>query len=74
MAIVAHLKGSNSPPHHARPTDIQIGISPGKRAKLRKEYPDQLKDIQKLKEDGTLTEDEFDEEKSRILETLRSMK
>ena len=36
-----------------------LGISPGKKAKLRKEYIDQLKDIQKLRDDATLTQEEF---------------
>ena len=71
-----HLR---SPPHpHTSNTGVQsssnLSISPGKKAKLRKEYTDQVKDIQKLRDDATLTQEEFKQEKQLILQTLKSVK
>ena len=75
VAIIKHLQSPPQPNMSNTDTGSNsIGISPGKKAKLRKEYLDQLKDIQKLRDDGTLTQEEFQEEKCCILGTLKSMK
>ena len=68
VAIIASLQStSNTGIHYSS----NLGISPGKKAKLWKEYIDQLKDIQKLRDDATLTQEEFEQEKQL---TLKSMK
>ena len=74
--LLLHLR---SPPHPDTSntgvhSSSNLGISLGKKAKLRKEYIDQLKDIQKLRDDATLTQEEFEQEKQLILQTLKSMK
>lgn len=56
------------------PPDMSSGLSPAKKASFRKQYLDQLQAIQKLFHDGTLTFEEFNEEKQRVLSTLSAMK
>ena len=71
---------SSSQPHstperlHNTSQDQLASLSPGKKVSIRSQYFGQLRDLQKLREDGTLSADEFAEEKGRILETLRAMK
>lgn len=73
VRILDHFqpKGANAESHA---TDMSSGLSPAKKASLRKQYLDQLQAIQKLFDDGTLTFEEFNEEKQRVLSTLRAMK
>ena len=85
--ILDHFKqsdssSSSSNQSHSAPAGIQnlshqdqlASLSPGRKVNIRSQYISQLKDLQKLRDDGTLSIDEFVEEKSRILETLRAMK
>jgi len=51
VAIIKHLQTPPLPNTNTDTGPNSIGISPGKKAKLRKEYLDQLKDIQKLRDD-----------------------
>ena len=76
VAIIEHLRSPPQPNTSSAGvhSSSNLGISPGKKAKLRKEYLDQLKDIQKLRDDATLTQEEFEQEKQLILQTLKSMK
>ena len=48
-------------------------ISPGKKVQIRSQYIHQLKELQKLHDEGTLSFDEFTEEKARVMATLRAM-
>ena len=52
---------------------IPAQMSPLKAAQLRQGCLEDLKKVKELLEDGVLTQ-EFDEEKRRILETLKSLK
>lgn len=51
--------------------NTSVGISPGKIANLRSTYLQQLRDLHSLLESGAITENEFQEQKSPILEQLR---
>jgi len=42
---------------------LSNGISPGKKVNLRSQYLSQLKTLQNLRDDGVLTQEEFQEEK-----------
>ena len=53
---------------------IPAQMSPLKAAQLRRGCLEDLKKVKELLEDGVLTQQEFDEEKRRILETLKSLK
>ena len=50
------------------------GISPGKKVNLRSQYLSQLKTLQGLRDDNVLTNEEFCEQKTSILNTLKAMK
>ena len=49
------------------------GISPAKKVQIRSQYLQQLRELQKLCDEGTLTCEEFAEENRHVLCTLRSM-
>ena len=49
------------------------GISPAKKAQIHSQYLQQLCELQKLCDEGTLICEEFAEEKEHVLCTLRSM-
>ena len=71
VAIVKAIKGS---PDKTTPTpDVAVGISPGKKALLSGQYLKQLETIQKLKDDCVLSATEFNNQKDRILNNLKSL-
>ena len=53
---------------------VPAQMSPLKAAQLRRGCLEDLKKVKELLEDGVLTQQEFDEEKRRILGTLKSLK
>lgn len=73
--VLDHLRKSEpttSTPEPASQDQLTV-LSPGKKVSIRSQYLSQLRDLQKLREDGTLNDEEFAEEKARILQTLRAM-
>ena len=71
VAFAHALRGS---PVAAVNTPPCTGISPGKKAQLSQQYLQQLKTIQNLHDDGILTDEEFGDEKIRVMANLRSLK
>ena len=63
------LKGSPDKPTQT-PTSTLTGISPGKKVQLSDQYFKQLESIQKLKDDGVLSDEEFGKQKERIMANL----
>ena len=59
--------------HQAPKSGDMVGISPAKKAQIRSQYLQQLRELQKLRDEGTINDSEFAEEKERVLHTLRSM-
>ena len=61
--------------HHPASTKSgdTTGISPAKKVQNRSQYLQQLQELQKLCDEGTLTCEEIAEEKEHVLCTLRSM-
>jgi len=71
VAFAHALRGS---PVAAVKTPPSTGISPGKKAQLSQQYLQQLTTIRNLHDDGILTDEEFGDEKRRIMTNLRSLK
>ena len=71
-AALAIVKAINTPPKEKSPTKAQ-GLSPLKAVSIRRSCLDDLKKAKELFEDEVLTEEEFREEKERILGTLRGL-
>ena len=71
VAIVKALKGS--PDKTTSTPGVAVGISPGKKAILSGQYLKQLETIQKLKDDCVLSTTEFNNQKERILNNLKSL-
>lgn len=74
VAIVRALSPENqatcsNPTAHTSPDKI----SPSKKANLRSQYLSQLRTLQNLRDDGVLTQDEFQHEKLVILDSLKSL-
>ena len=67
VAIAETIKGSSPCPP---PPQLPTGISPGKAVDLRMKNFEQLRFLQKLYEDGILSEHEFLEQKGNILSSL----
>ena len=79
VAIVKALQAPVAPTTHTRPQSSSVqgfpdGISPSKKVNLRSQYLSQLKTLQNLCDDGVLTQDEFLEEKSIVLNNLKALK
>ena len=76
-AALALAKALNSPAKpHSNPTEQknpQSGVSPLSKARLSSEYITQLKSLQELRESGVLTEEEFIEQKSFAINSIRSI-
>ena len=70
VAIAETIKGSSPCPP---PPQLPTGISPGKAVDLRMKNFEQLRFLQKLYEDGILSEHEFLEQKGNILSSLRKL-
>ena len=51
----------------------QSEFSPAKRCNMRSRYAVQLKDLHMLYENGVLSKEEFDEQKSKIMEQLNKL-
>ena len=72
-AIVKAIKGSPDKTTPTPSTSVPVGISPGKKAVLSGQYLKQLETIQKLKDDCVLSAAEFNNQKERILNNLKSL-
>ena len=76
-AVVAFKKAfadhSKSPPRRSAALSQQFGISPGKTIELRMKFFEQLRYLQKLYEAGKLTTIEYEEQKEKILKTLKEL-
>ena len=64
----------DGPSKGVRPPALPDGMSPGKKVNLRSQYLSQLKTLQTLRDDSVLTNEEFYEQKTSILNTLKAMK
>ena len=71
-AASAIVRAINKPSKENSPTKAQ-GLSPLKAVSIRRSCLDDLKKAKELFEDEVLTEEEFKEEKGRILSTLRGL-
>ena len=69
-AVVKMIQSTGSSSYASVPAQM----SPLKAAQLRRGCLEDLKKVKELLEDGVLTQQEFDEEKRRILGTLKSLK
>lgn len=67
IAIVKALKGS---PQKTETQSLPTGISPGKKVQLSTQYLKQPETIQKLKDDGVLSAEEYIKQKHRIMNNL----
>lgn len=76
VAIVKALAPTSIQPQPTTSQALSIseGISPGKKVNLRAQYLSQLKTLQNLRDDGVLTQEEFQQEKAVILSNLKAMK
>ena len=72
-AIVKAVKGSPNKTIPTPNTSVPVGISPGKKAVLSGQYLKQLETIQKLKDNCILSAAEFNNQKERILNNLKSL-
>jgi len=70
--VKAIVKAISQPVKEKSPTKVQ-GLSPLKAVSVRCSCLDDLKKAKELFEDNVLTEEEFKEEKDRILSTLRDL-
>ena len=52
----------------------QVGLSPMKRAELRSTYLKQLSELRQLHDNGILTEDEYEEQREDLIESMRNLK
>ena len=76
VAIVKALAPNQALLQPLQPSTVQVlpdGISPGKKVNLRSQYLSQLKTLQSLRDDGVLTQDEFQQQKSDILDNLKAI-
>ena len=64
---------ANTVRHQAPKSAEMIGITPAKKAQIRSQYLQQLHELQKLCDEGTINDAEFAEGKEGVLHTLRSM-
>ena len=74
VAFAHVFKGSTS--HVQNPSEkpvAAIGLSPGKAVELRMKIFEQLRYLQQLYEYGILTVKEFEEQKEKILSSLRKL-
>lgn len=62
-----------APSTPTKTTTTMNGISPGSKAQLNGQYISQLKELQNLRENGVLNEEEFSEQKKYTLENLRAV-
>ncbi len=77
VAIVKALQAPAVPATQATltcPQPVPDGISPSKKVSLRSQYLSQLKTLQNLRDDGVLTQDEFQAEKDIVLSSLKALK
>ena len=88
MKVIDHIKGNTSAQSDksqsvnittnvagisSSPEDLHYGLSPAKKVQIRSQYLTQLRELQKLCDEGSLNLEEFTEEKRRIMATLRAM-
>ena len=78
IQVLDYFKQSSSQEgntHHPASTKSgdMTGISPAKKVQIRSQYLQQLRELQKLCDEGTLTCEQFAEEKEHVLCTRRSM-
>ena len=60
-------------PPKKSPKKFTDGISPFSKANLSGQYLQQLRTLQQLREDATLTEEEFQEQKSMLLRNIKGL-
>ena len=73
-SVITALKPSPQSPVLASPSQLlTCGTSPGKTADIRSKYLQQIKDLFSLFEAGALTDREFVEQKSTVLEQLKKL-
>ena len=77
LAFTSKYSSDNnkSPKHSSNPPPQPVGISPGRSVELRMKNFEQLRYIylQQLYDDGILTTTEYDEQKKKILSSLRKL-
>ena len=71
-AVVKMIQSNSSGP--ATSASVSAQISPLKAAQLRRGCLEDLKKVKELLEDNVLSQQEFDEEKKRILGPLKTLK
>lgn len=73
-AVVNVLRGTATPTKSSPSASVSSqGISPGRAADVRMKNLEQLRYVQQLLDDGIITSDEFFEQKTCILESLRKI-
>lgn len=56
------------------PERRQVGLSPMKKAELRSTYLKQLSELRQLRDNGILTEDEYEEQREDLIDSMRNLK
>ena len=69
----AHAFKSQNTSETSQPPVTAVGVSPGKAVELHMKNFEQLRYLQQLYEDGILTTKEFEEQKEKILSSLRKL-
>ena len=52
----------------------QVGLSPMKKAELRSTYLKQLSELHQLRDNGILTEVEYEEQREDLIDSMHSLK
>lgn len=66
-------ESTRSPQRTSNPPTQPVGISPGRSVELRMKNFEQLRYLQQLYDDGILTSTEYEEQKDKILSSLRKL-
>lgn len=73
LAFANAISPQSSKQTQAAKTSVQSGVSPMSKARLSSEYITQLKSLQELRDCGVLSAEEFIEQKTFILDNIRSI-
>ena len=61
-------------PRVTPPERRQTGLSPMKKAELRSTYLKQLNELHQFRDNGILTEEEYEEQREDLIDSMRNLK
>ena len=74
MSVMNNLCAALTPKQSAISQPRQSALSPLKKAELLSTYIKQLSDLHQLNETGTLTQDEYEEQRVELISAMRNLK